>query len=137
MSTEAGREAGIVVGERVIRRYEPSNRVPGSPLVGEVVGFRGGKVRVRWEGARRPFRGGGADNHSTVKASALLRATEENLAAARERLRRRRIKHFESQARHYEWLARDYEGRGLDEEAARWARAQAERNRARVEEESE
>lgn len=135
MSTEEGREAGIVLGDRVIRRYEPSNRVPGSPLVGEVVGLRGEKVRVRWEGALRPFRGGRADNHSTLKASALMVATEENLAAARERLRRQRIKHFEEQAHRYECLARDYERRGLDEEAVRWARAQANRNRARVEEE--
>lgn len=137
MSTEAGCETGIAVGDRVIRRHEPSNRVPNSPLVGEVVHFRGEKIRVRWEGALRPFRGGRADNHSTVKVSALLPATEENLAAARERLRRRRIKHFEDQSRHYEWLSRDYEKRGLDEEAVGWARAQADRNRARAEEEKE
>ncbi len=124
--------AEIRVGDKVIRRTEPSNRLPNHPTVGVVErifttwGKGERKATVRWKDARRPFRGGRSDNHSSVRVSVLLPATEENIAAAQLRLNKRIVKHFDSQVRHYDGLARDYEAKGWDERAE-WARGQAER----------
>ena len=129
--------AEIDVGDRVIRKAEPSGRLPSRPGVGVVErifttwGKPVRKATVRWEGALRPFRGGRSDNHSSVALAALLPATDENIAAAQVRLNKRIVRHFDAQVRHYNKLARDYEAHGWDERAE-WARGQAERHAEKV-----
>lgn len=121
--------AEIRVGDSVIRKTEPGLRSrPGVGVVERIFTTWGKpveKATVRWEGALRPFRGGRSDNHSSVLLSALLPATEKNIAAAQLRINRRLVRHFDSQVRHYNKLARDYEAKGWDEQAE-WAKGRAE-----------
>jgi hypothetical protein len=57
------------------------------------------KARVRWSGALRPFAGGHGDNHSTLKISSLLPATETNLEKMK----------LAKEKRHLVWARRRYE----------------------------
>lgn len=119
------------VGDEVIRRTEVRGK--SSPLMGRVVGLRGEKVRVRWAGALKPFRGGRADNHSTIKPDVLLAATEENIADSQRRIYRRLSRSHLEDAENYEKWARIGETEGVAERAAHY-REMAEKHRRKAEE---
>lgn len=58
-------------GDEVIRKS-------GRRVIGTVIAVNTTKCRVRWHNALRPFSGGYSDNHTTVSASTLIPASEEN-----------------------------------------------------------
>ena len=122
------------VGDEVIRRREPRGRYEATPLRGEIVaiyGDREPRARVHWKGAVR-YRGRKrGDNHSLVKLSSLLPATEENVRKAEERLRDREAQAWIRRAEFYEGMAEIREGQSLPDEA-KWMRREAASARERA-----
>lgn len=117
-------ETSFAPGDEVIRRREPKGRHEDAPLVGTVIQVYGEDVRVRWHGAVRYGTGSRGDNHTMLKASALLPATTENVRHAEEQLKGRRSAHFAMRAERYEEQAREAEEQG-NHEGAEWCRREA------------
>lgn len=128
------------VGDQVIRRREPNSRYEETPLIGVIeeilVSRLDGqeKAVVRWPKAQRDMRvaGGLVDNHSTVRLSALLAATPENVEQAEKQLRGRKSQAWIHRALFYEEMAGVRERQGLPDEA-KWMREEARQARDRAE----
>ena len=122
----------LSVGQKVIRKREPKGRYEETPLVGVIeqvfVSRRDGqeKAVVRWLKAQRDGRvvGGRVDNHSTLKLSALLPATPENIRKAEKKLHGRKAQAWIDRAEFYEEMAEVRERQDLPDEA-KWMRAEA------------
>ena len=123
----ATQSRALNVGDEVIRRREPKGRYEETPLRGRVVaiyGDREPRARVKWTDAVR-YRGRErGDNHSLVKLSTLLPATEENVRRAEERLKGRKAAAWIKRAVFYEEMAALRDEQGLPKEAE-WMRREA------------
>lgn len=121
---QAHKAPAIEVGDLVIRKCEPKHRYEESPLQGTVLAVRNARARVAWSNAVRYAGGRRGDNTSSVKISALVPATEANLAKARAKLRGKRAEYWERRAQVYLEDAEMHERQGRTE-VAEWMRQEA------------